>query len=164
MRRVHETIVAVKSNTYYIFWMCVCNLSYPASKKTWAVLHYHLWPAWLCHILPHYLINGTIFEKKKKSLNKNVFWFSLRFLSQTFLILGKITRHTVISVHMSSCKAPVILVRFNETWVFGADFRKMIKTPHFIKIRPVGAQFFESGRKNGHTNMTTLTVAFSQFC
>ena len=24
---------------------------------------------------------------------------------------------------MSSCKAPVILVRFNETWVFGADFR-----------------------------------------
>jgi hypothetical protein len=28
-----------------------------------------LWPVRLYNILPHYLINGTIFEKKEKSLN-----------------------------------------------------------------------------------------------
>jgi hypothetical protein len=29
-----------------------------------AVLYCHLWPVWLCPIIPHYLINGTIFEKQ----------------------------------------------------------------------------------------------------
>jgi len=27
------------------------------------VLYFHLWPAWLYHIFPHFLINGTIFGK-----------------------------------------------------------------------------------------------------
>ena len=27
-----------------------------------AILHYHMWPVWLYNIIPHYLINGTIFE------------------------------------------------------------------------------------------------------
>jgi len=30
-----------------------------------AVLYCHLWPVWLYHIFPHYLINGTIFIKKR---------------------------------------------------------------------------------------------------
>jgi hypothetical protein len=29
-----------------------------------AVLYCHLWPVWLCLIIPHCLINGTIFEKR----------------------------------------------------------------------------------------------------
>jgi hypothetical protein len=27
----------------------------------------HLWPVWLNHIIPHYLINDTIFGEKKGS-------------------------------------------------------------------------------------------------
>ena len=56
----------------------------------------------------HYLINGTIFEKK--SLNtKCVFWFSLQLLSETFLILRRTERDMIKNVYRSSCKIPVIL-------------------------------------------------------
>jgi hypothetical protein len=32
LRRVRVTIVAVEELEYYIFWVCVCSLSYPACK------------------------------------------------------------------------------------------------------------------------------------
>jgi hypothetical protein len=57
------------------------------------------------------LINGTIFEKKKKLLNiKCVFLLSLQLLSATFLILRRTDRLTVNNVYWSSRKVPVILV------------------------------------------------------
>ena len=31
----------------------------------------------------------------------------------------------MISALRSSCKVPVILVRFNETWIYSADFREV---------------------------------------
>ena len=42
---------------------CICSLSYPACNAH--ASYCHLWPAPLYNIFPHYLINGTIFEKKK---------------------------------------------------------------------------------------------------
>ena len=42
-----------KSNMYYIFWVCVCSLSYPPCNAH--ALNSHLWPVWLYHIFPHYL-------------------------------------------------------------------------------------------------------------
>jgi len=41
-RRVRVTIVAVKLNKYYIFWVCTCSLRYPACKAH--ALYCHLWP------------------------------------------------------------------------------------------------------------------------
>ena len=42
----------------------------------------------LDYISPHYFINGTFFENKLLN-TKCVFWFSLQFLSETFLILRR---------------------------------------------------------------------------
>ena len=61
-------------------------------------------------ISPHYLTNGTIF-RKKLSNTKCVFWFSLQLLYETFLIIRRTERY-VINVRRSSCKVPVIRVRF----------------------------------------------------
>jgi hypothetical protein len=36
----------------------------PGTQSACVVLYSHLWPVWLYHIFPHYLINGTIFGKK----------------------------------------------------------------------------------------------------
>jgi len=36
-------------------------------------------------------------------------------------------------IYWSSCKVPVILVRFHETWTFSAYFRKMLKSQISIK-------------------------------
>ena len=59
----------------------------------------------------HYLINGTIFGKKLLNI-KCMFWFSPQILSEIFLILRRIQGRVIINVHWSSCKEPVILVRF----------------------------------------------------
>ena len=51
-----------KSNEYYIFWVCVYSLRYPACNAR--APYCHLRPARLYIIYLHYLINGTIFGKK----------------------------------------------------------------------------------------------------
>ena len=40
---------------------CVCSLSYPACKAH--VPYCYLWPVWLYHIYPHYLITGIGLEE-----------------------------------------------------------------------------------------------------
>ena len=47
----------------YIFCACVCSLRYPACNAH--ASYCHLWSVWLCHFFPHYVINWTIFGKKK---------------------------------------------------------------------------------------------------
>ena len=65
--------VSWKGNKYCIF--CVSVSLFISMQSACAVLHCRLCPAWLYHVLPHYLINGTIFVRKLFSI-KCVFWFS----------------------------------------------------------------------------------------
>jgi len=92
-----------------------------------AILYCHLWPDWLYHICPHYLTNGTIFEKKKILSMKYVFWFSLQLLSETShpkensaTYYRKYTVSFIKRVLFLSCQI------FNETWISSTDFRKML--------------------------------------
>jgi len=73
----------------------------------------NLWPLRLYYIFPHYLINGTIFEKKKKKLLNKKFMvsFSVQLLPETFLILTR-TERDIKNVHWSSRKIPIILVKY----------------------------------------------------
>ena len=132
LRRFRATIVAVKKQ-YYIFWVCVCvcvcmfvcvfSINYSACI---ALAPYcQLWPVRLYSIFPY--ISYAVRFKKKISNIKCVFWFSLQLLAKTFLILRRNERDMFISIHRSSCKVPVILVRFNETWIFSTDFRQVLK-------------------------------------
>ena len=52
------------------------------------------------------------FRKKEWLDTKCVFWFPLQLLSEIFLILRKTEWDTTINEHRSSCKVPVIFVRF----------------------------------------------------
>jgi hypothetical protein len=67
--------------------------------------------------------------RKKRLLNiKFVFWFSLHLSSQTLLILSRIQWSITTSVHRSSAKVPVTVLRFQRNLnLFSTDFRKILK-------------------------------------
>jgi hypothetical protein len=67
-----------KSNKYYIFWVCVCSLRYPACYAH--APYCHLWPDQLYNIFPHCLTNAIIFERNKSLNTERVFRFSLHLL------------------------------------------------------------------------------------
>ena len=79
---------------------------------------------WLYNIFPHFLIKVTIFEKMLLNI-KRVFWFSLQFLCETFVILRGSQWDIIINIQRTSCKVPVILVWL---WLslnfFSINFRK----------------------------------------
>jgi hypothetical protein len=69
----------------------------PSTQSACLVLYFYLWPLWLHHIFRHYFINSTNFGEKIYWI-LNVFWFSIQLLFETFLILKRIQRDTVINV------------------------------------------------------------------
>ena len=136
-----------KSNTYYVFWVCVYRLGYPSFNER--APYCRLWPVRLCNIFPPCLINGTIFEKKKVFGVMCFFYFFLQHLSDTFLILRRNER----DVHV---KYPLLLSGCNENWISS----KNSQISSFTKIRPMLAQF----HANGQTDMSKLIVTFRKIC
>ena len=62
-----------------------------------------------------YLINGTIFEKKKYIEHKCVFLFSLQLLSENFLILRRTEPDVIENIYIGlHLKCPLFLSDFNE--------------------------------------------------
>jgi len=58
-------------------------------------------------------------------------------------------------------KYPLFLSDFNVSLIFSTDFRKKKNTriPNFMKIRPLGAEWFHAdGQTHKQTDMTKLTV------
>ena len=60
LRRVRKPLLWWKRNEYYILWVYVFSLRYPASSAH--APYYYLWPAPLYNIFLNYLINGPILE------------------------------------------------------------------------------------------------------
>jgi hypothetical protein len=118
--------------------------------SAYALLYWYLWPVWTYNIFPHYLIHGTIFGKRLLNMIC-VFWFPIQFKRK------KNRQAILINVHRSSCKVPVILVRFWTNLNFLDEFSKIFIS-NFMKIRPVGAEFFHPDRHDEASNR------FSQFC
>ena len=126
----------------------MCCLSYPACKAHAPYCKYcHLRPVLLYHIFPHYLINGTIFGKTLLNTTYLLGWFSVRLLCEKFFILIRIELVATINVHRFLCKLSVILVIFNETWIFSKDFSKNPQIYNFMKIRPVGDELWLTCRQ-----------------
>jgi hypothetical protein len=146
-----------KSNKYYILWVCVCSLNYPAcnAHAPYYIAIRDAGGGGLYQKFPHYLINGTIFGKMLLN-TKCVFWFYLKLLSETFLILRRIQRDIIINVYWSWGKAPSILVRLQ--WNFLRMFFEKIHK-RYTKKTSSTSQILPCGQ----TDLTKLTIAFLNF-
>jgi hypothetical protein len=91
--------------------MCAPSHSYP---KRIARAPYHIVICGLYGSILSFhsaLKNGTIFEKKERDTEHIiVFEFSLQVSSETFLILRKMQRDTIVNVGMSSWKVLITVV------------------------------------------------------
>jgi hypothetical protein len=114
MRRVRESFLSWKSNKYYV---CL----YERAGVDVALLMQHA--TRICHVvtsfvaplaLPYFsTLSHKLCDFQNKSIEHKicVLIFSTT-LFKAFLILRRIYRDIVIIVKMSSCKVPVIIVRF----------------------------------------------------
>jgi len=116
-------LLQCNSNNYYMFWVCVYRLRYPACNAR--APYYHAWSVRIYKIFPHYLINSMIFGKKLPN-TKYVLIFST-VLSETSLILRSTEGDIVITCTDLQVKYPLFLSGFNETWILSTEFWKVLK-------------------------------------
>jgi hypothetical protein len=110
------------NNKYYIFWVCVCRLRYPAFNA-----HTPYWHV-TCLALQYF---STLSHKRhylwKNLLNvKCVLLFSLQLLSETFLILRRVEQDMIKTYIGRHVKYSWFLSDFNETWIFSTEFCKIL--------------------------------------
>jgi hypothetical protein len=87
-----QPLLQWKNNKYYIFWMCIYSLSYPARNP-----HTFILTSVDCPALQYFsILTHKRHDFRKKKVIKYVFWFPLQLLSETFTIFRKIERGMVL--------------------------------------------------------------------
>jgi len=112
---------------YYIFWMCVCSLSYPACKAhaPYYIAVYRLSVS--TTFFPHYLINQTVSEEKVTERQMCVLISCTTFVRK-FLFVRRIERDIIkiyIGLHVK-CPFFFFVSCCTETRIFPIDFRKIL--------------------------------------
>jgi hypothetical protein len=107
--------IETRSRNHCCRWVYVCSLSCQECNAH-APCYIGICVQPECAVFfPHYLINGTIFEKKLLNI-KCAIWFSLQLFSETLLIIIRTERDMITIVYGSSCKVPVILGRLYNSY------------------------------------------------
>jgi hypothetical protein len=84
---------------------------------------------------------------------------SLQFLSQTFLIVRRIQRDIIINVQKSSCKVPVILVRFLIKLKFSPQIFEIYSNIKFHENSSSGSRVVPCGRTDRHNEVNSRFFA-----
>ena len=118
--------------------------------------------AWrLYNIFPHYLIYGTIFEKKGYWRQNVNFDFHCKFCLKHFSLqqeLDEILSQMTIGLHV---KFWSFLSYFNKIWIFSIDFRKILK--YRISWKLFLRKLNSSMQTDRQIGTTKITVAFRNF-
>jgi hypothetical protein len=104
--------------------------------------------------------------RKKVTEHKICVLILFTIFSETFLILRRTEQDMIRNLYRSSCKVPVILVRFYWNFNFHDRFSENTQIQNFMKFRPLGAELFHAdGRTDGQTDRhDEANSRFSQYC
>ena len=114
-------------------WVCLYRaLVIQHTKRIFSAHHYIV----ICGlsgctiVFPHYVINGSIFEKKIFNHKMSVLIFVTTF-SETFLILRRIQRDIIINGIGFHVKYSLFLSRFNQIGISGQIYKKKSSNTKF---------------------------------
>jgi hypothetical protein len=118
-RRVRETTVAVEKQwVLHIPEERVHSPRYPACNAH--APYCHLWPLRLLYF------STWCYKRQDIYIYNRVLTFFTN-LSETFFILRRTERHTIINVNWSSHTVTLFLSGFKKSWIFSTDFLKVLK-------------------------------------
>jgi hypothetical protein len=122
-------------------------------QRAWAVLYCHLWPVRLYHILPHYLINDTVFIQL---LNKNMCFDFLYDFCPKYISFQKQFSEVLTKMY----------IRIHVKYPLFLSFSMKLESSRQIFEKYSNIKFHknpssECGRTDTHSGMMKLIVAFS---
>ena len=131
--RVCLNTVAVEIYKFYLFWVCVCGLIYPACRAhaPYCVAIYGV----SGFTIYFHIISKTVRFSEKVIERTMSLWFSLQLLSEIFLILRRNRTDVIINVPRSSC-----CVQFS-CWVSNSTCG-IEEPPHLLTYLLHGAESF----------------------
>jgi len=140
-----------KQEVLHILYVCVCvcvcvySLIYPACKMHASYSIVICGPSGSTIFLTDHLKNIIIFVRDLLYI-KCVFW-SLHFLSETFLIIRRI-QCDIIKMYIGlNVKYQLFLSDFKQHWIFPIRVSKKNQLSNLMKIHPVGAELFHLDRQ-----------------
>jgi len=150
------------SNMYYIFWVCVCSLSYPACNAH--ASYCHLWPCPTLQYIFHIISEWNDFLEKKNYWTSNVcfdflcnFFWNISHYNKNW---GRCDQKCKLVFMESTSYSCQILYNLN----FLNKISKNNQRSNSTNIRPVQAESFHAdGRTDRQTDMTKLIVTFRNF-
>ena len=109
-RHIRATILSWKSNIYYIFWVCICSLSYPACKAQ--APHYIVIA---CPAVPHF---STQSYKWHDICEKKLFNPLKPELNPICYLLALLGAHHFL--HVSRIRVKLLTFRRLKSYIYGA--------------------------------------------
>jgi len=133
--------------------MCVCVSVGLFSHHAKRMPRIILWSV-ACPALPYIFTLSHKWHdfRKKYYSTQNVCFDFLYIFCENFLFLRRIQRDAILNVHRSSCKVPILLVRFEIDLNFLDRFLKNTQISNFMKIRSLRAELFHA---DGHRDRQT---------
>jgi len=153
-----QPLLQRKNNEYYILWVCVCGLCYPACN---AHVPYRLWHALVYNIFPNYLINGTNFGKTIAEHKTCVLIFSTSFVSNISHYKKKWARYQkwlVVFMWSTRYFCPVVM-----KLEFSQQFLEEYWNIKFHENPSSEGRVVPCGRTDWRTDMRKLIVASRNF-